>query len=199
MAGGGIGHHQLNSTVEPPKGGDQAGEVSQQVPGCTELTPCLADEETEIQSSGELSQAWPTAPYHALCFAPLPLLARPLPRPVASPPRRLYTASHEKKCLCGCGRLSSYVCRGKVRLFPRVLIRKLPGSPFSLSFFLLLRWACRAGASEKRWLVVGNSGGGGRYSPPVFGGGDGDKGSAPQVTGRAGQEGLRRVASVGAS
>ena len=77
--------------------------------------------------------------------------------------------------------------QGEVRLFPRVLIRKLPGSHFCLSFFLLLGHMCRAGTSERTDVASngGDGGGGGYYSAVHIGGGDGDKkGSAPRLMGQ---------------
>lgn len=48
-----------------------------------------------------------------------------------------------------------FICvQGEVRLFPRVLIRKLPGSHFCLSFFLLLGHVYRAGTSERKRQVM---------------------------------------------
>lgn len=74
--------------------------------------------------------------------------------------------------------------QGEVWLFPRVLIKKLPGSHFCLSFFLLLGQACRAGTLEKKWLVmVVMVGVEVTTLPSMFRGRDGDKkGSVPQLT-----------------
>ena len=73
------------------------------------------------------------------------------------------------------------LCAGEeVWLFPRVLIRKLPGSHFDLSFILLLGCVCAGlglhrGSGELWW-------GGDYYSAILVAGGDGrKKGSTPQL------------------
>lgn len=148
-----------------------------------------ADEDLEIQSSGELAQAWTTAVHTPTPPSPAQRhihSARPLPLPVAqSAAKPLPSKGGEKESLWLWATL--FICvQGEVWLFLRVLIRKLPGSPFSLSFFLLLRWAGRAGASEKKGLVVLIVWGGrwrSLLSTHVWRWGKG-WGSAPQVTGQ---------------